>query len=235
MPIQHIPYYDEELLLEAFVAYPAEEKRPVVILCHAWRGRDEFICEKAECIAKLGYVGFALDLYGKGVLGKSKEENAALKKPFLEDRQLLQRRLFKALDVALSLPYVDQKQVAAVGFGFGGVAALDLARSGKELKGAVSVYGHFESSPIYAKTAIKSKILVLHGYDDPIVTLNQLKDFEKEMNDREVDWQAQVFGNTFHAFATPSANDPQAGILYNPLSAKRAWQSVENFLHEIFA
>jgi DNA-binding MarR family transcriptional regulator len=98
-----IPYHDGPVALEGFVVHPREEKRPLVILCHAWSGRDEFICEKARLVAKQGYVGFALDMYGKGILGKSKEEKAALKKPFIQDRRLLQRRAFKALDTASRL------------------------------------------------------------------------------------------------------------------------------------
>ena len=82
-------------------------------------------------------------MYGKGVLGKSKDENAALKKPFIENRQLLLNRVIKGFEIASSLPYVDSKHVAILGFGFGGVCALDLARSGTDLKGAISVYGHF--------------------------------------------------------------------------------------------
>jgi dienelactone hydrolase len=88
-----IPYYDQDIELEGYAAYPVEAKRPLVILCHAWRGRDDFICEKTDWIAGLGYVGFAIDIYGKGVIGKSNAENAILKKPFVEDRLSLLRRL----------------------------------------------------------------------------------------------------------------------------------------------
>lgn len=142
-----ISYSDKSTELEGFVAYPSQEKRPAVILCHAWRGRDDFICEKAEEIASWGYVGFALDMYGKGVLGKSKEENAALKKPFLEDRALLQRRVLKAFETVQSLPYVDSSRIAVLGFGFGGICALGLARSSANLRGAISIYGHFTPPP----------------------------------------------------------------------------------------
>ena len=96
----------------------------------------------------MGIHCLALDMYGKGVLGDSKEENAALKKPFIENRNLLQRRVLKAFEVATNLPYADAKKTAVVGYGFGGVCALDLARSGADLKGAVSIYGHFDPSPI---------------------------------------------------------------------------------------
>lgn len=118
-----IPYHDNGVDLEAFVAFPKEKKCPLVILCHAWKGRDEFICEKARLISKLGYVGFALDMYGKGVLGKSKEENVLLKKPFIQDRYLLNSRVKKALEAASHLPYVDSQRIASIGFGFGGICA----------------------------------------------------------------------------------------------------------------
>jgi dienelactone hydrolase len=229
-----IPYQDDGVDLEGFAAYPSENKLPLVILCHAWKGRDDFICEKAQAIAKLGYVGFALDMYGKGILGKSKEQNAALKSPFIENRRLLQKRVVKAFEVACRLPYVDSSQVAIVGFGFGGICALDLARSGANLKGAVSIYGHFDPPPAPLIKPIKAKILVLHGYNDPVSPQSELSRFEKEMNDHNADWQAHIYGNTMHAFATPGANDPESGILYNPVSATRAWVSIHNFLDEIF-
>lgn len=230
-----IPYTDDGTQLEAFCAYPFKEKRPLVILCHAWRGRDEFICEKAKQIAALGLVGFALDMYGKGVLGNSKEENAALKKPFLDDRFFLQQRLHKGLDVARALPFVDSTRIAVLGFGFGGLCALDLARTQAGLKGAISIYGHFDPLPGCPTSRIKAKVLILHGYNDPICPMSELYTFQREMDEAKIDWQSHVYGNTLHAFANPSANDPSSGILYNPSSAKRAWDATEQFLLEILS
>ena len=128
-----ISYQDGNSDLEAFVAYPSIERRPLVILCHAWKGKDDFICDKAREVAQWGYVGFALDMYGKGILGKSKDENAALKRPFIENRNMLQKRVLKAFEVACSLPYVDVSRIAVLGYGFGGICALDLARTGADL------------------------------------------------------------------------------------------------------
>lgn len=229
-----VSYQDDGVDLEGFVAYPTGKNLPLVILCHAWRGRDDFICEKAQAIAKLGYVGFALDMYGKGVLGKSKEQNISLKKPFIENRYLLQNRVLKAFEVACNLSYIDKTQVAVLGFGFGGICALDLARSGINLRGTVSIYGHFDPPPVPLIKPIQGKILILHGYNDPITPQNELDRFEKELNDLKIDWQAHIYGNTMHAFSTPGANDPDSGILYNSASAKRAWVSVCSFLDEIF-
>jgi dienelactone hydrolase len=185
-------------------------------------------------MAHWGYVGFAIDMYGNGVLGQSKEENAALKKPFMEDRQLLQRRLLKGYEAACALPYIDMNCIAVLGFGFGGVCALDLARSGVNLHGAISVYGHFTPPTSLPTQTIKAKILVLHGYNDSIVTANELLTLEKEMHASKADWQAHVYGNAQHAFTTPTANEPASGIQYNPITAKRAWKAIQNFLEEVF-
>jgi dienelactone hydrolase len=230
-----ISYQDNEIDLEGFVSYPSEERHPLVILCHAWKGRDDFICEKARLLAKQGLVGFALDMYGKGVLGKSKEENAVLKKPFIQDRHLLLRRVTKAFEVASSLSYVDATKIAVIGYGFGGICALDLARSGAQLKGAVSVYGHFDPPPQSLIKKIQAKILILHGFLDTIASQEELRRFENAMNQANVDWQTHIFGNAMHAFATPEADDATMGILYNPIAAHRAWKEIQQFLFEIFA
>lgn len=227
-----IPYFDQETALEGFCASPSENKHPAVILCHAWRGRDNFICEQARVIASWGYVGFALDMYGKGVLGKSKEENAALKKPFLEDRQLLQRRLLKAFEVARNLPCVNSQQIAVLGFGFGGLCALDLARSGAYLCGAISVYGHFEPPPPFLVKPIQAKLLILHGKNDPVVSYSELIAFENSMKEAKVDCEVHVYEGAMHGFATPSASDPASGILYHPSAAEQAWIAIHEFLDQ---
>ncbi|HEX4839177.1 MAG TPA: dienelactone hydrolase family protein [Rhabdochlamydiaceae bacterium] len=233
MPTILVPYTDGSTLLEGFAANTIPERRPIVILCHAWSGRDPFICEKAEMMARWGYVGFALDVYGKGLIGKSKEENASLKKPFLDDRSLLQRRLLKGYEAAIKHHYGDPQKIAVLGFGFGGLCALDLARSGVDLRGAISVYGHYEA-PL-EKKPIKTKILLLQGYDDPIVSQKELRGFADELTKEKVDWQAHVYGGTMHAFMNPAVNMPKTGLLYNPASSQRAWHTIQAFLEEVFS
>lgn len=229
MPNLLVPYTDGETQLEGFAAYTIPERRPLVILCHAGGGRDKFICEKAEMMARWGYVGFALDIYGKGVLGKSIEESAKLKQPFLDDRFLLHQRLMRALDTAQTLPHVDVTKIAAVGMGFGGLCALDYARSGPFLRGAVSVYGRFDPLPPKLNKPVQAKILVLHGYEDQIVKQEQLTAFADEMTKQQVDWQAHLFSNTMHSYMNPT------GDLFNPVSAHRSWHAIQAFLEEIFS
>jgi predicted dienelactone hydrolase len=111
---------------------------PAVLISHAWGGRDEFVERKARRLGWHGFAAFALDMYGKGRRGGSPEENQVLMAPFLQDRALLARRINAALTAVKGLAPVDARRVAAMGFCFGGLCVLDLARSGAELRGVVS-------------------------------------------------------------------------------------------------
>ena len=136
MGLQHrfIEYRDGDVLLEGRLARDDqfEGARPGVLIAHAWSGRSDYEDSKADALARLGYAAFALDLYGKGVRGSNPEENAALMQPFLDDREMLQRRLLVALETLREQPEVDAARVAAIGFCFGGLCVLDIARSGAD-------------------------------------------------------------------------------------------------------
>jgi dienelactone hydrolase len=138
-----VSYLDGDVLLEAFFAFDDSfsGRRPAVLINHAWGGRDDFVAEKAKKIAESGYIGFALDRYGKGISGSSPEENAKLMQPFMADRGMLQKRIKAAFDTVKLMPWVDDNKIAAIGFCFGGLCVLDLARTGADLNGAVSFHG----------------------------------------------------------------------------------------------
>ncbi|QVL57332.1 MAG: dienelactone hydrolase family protein [Simkaniaceae bacterium] len=226
-------YEHKEVTFEAFIAFDETiEKAPAILIFHAWKGRDEFVLEKAKWVSSLGYVGIALDMYGKGVLGSSPEENGKLMQPLLDDRNLLLSRMEAGLKVATDHPRVDKEKMGAMGFCFGGLCALDLARSGASIQGAISLHGLL--SPPNYPTNPKGKILVLHGHDDPMVPPDQVMAFEEEMTKVKADWQVHVYGQTMHAFTNPIANDPKAGTVYSEIAEKRALQSVENFFSEIY-
>ncbi len=159
-----------------------------------------------------------------------------LKQPFLADRRRLQQRLREGLELACSLGKADTSKIAVMGFGFGGLCALDLARSETALNGVISFYGHFEEAPAVRNQDIQSKVLLLHGADDPIVPMQDLLVFSKNLTQNGVDWQAQIFGKTLHAFMNPSIQDPLAGVAYNARSANRAWVAASQFLkNDVFA
>lgn len=233
--IRPIEYHHGDVVLEAFLAWDGAHSspRPAVMVSHAWGGRDAFACDKARALAELGYVGFALDMYGKGVLGTGVEENSRLMSPFMTDRALLQGRMLAALDAARIQPEVDPARVAAIGFCFGGLCVLDLARSGADVRGVVSFHGLL-SPPEYAgSAAIRAKVLALHGWDDPMATPEQVLAFTREMSEAGVDWQIHAYGGTVHAFTNPLANDPAFGTVYKATADRRSWASMRDFLEEV--
>jgi len=235
MRTQSVEYRHGDAVLEGFLAVPATdgERRPGILVSHAWGGRDDFVVEKAKALAELGYAAFALDVYGKGVRGSGPEQNQKLMMPFLQDRALLRDRLKSGMDCFAAQPGVDGSQIAIMGYCFGGLCALDLARSGAAIKGAVSFHGLF-IPPALPKQAVKARVLALHGYDDPMVPPQQVLDFATEMNESKVDWQMHAYGGVLHAFTVPEANDLSLGALYNARAARRSWQAMMDFFEEIF-
>ncbi len=231
-----IEYEHAGVTLEGLLACDSAEEgaKPAVMVVHAWGGRGQFECDKARALAELGYVGFAADLYGKGVLGASVEENAALMQPFLDDRAMLQSRLTASLDILKSQPEVDNARIAAIGYCFGGLCVLDLARIGTDINGVASFHGLFGAPDNTAGTRIKAKVLALHGHEDPMVPVDAVTALEQELTQAGADWQIHVYGNTLHAFTNPEANFPDLGAIYNKSADKRSWQTLLNFLEEIF-
>ncbi|MFC3909085.1 dienelactone hydrolase family protein [Legionella dresdenensis] len=230
-------YRHDNQELHGFLAYePGHGKpKPAVLVAHDWSGRNDFACQKAEMLARLGYVGFAIDMYGNGRTGNTTEEKMALMNPLGSDRALLRARILAAFDAVTAMPEVDKNRIAAIGFCFGGLCVLDLARSGADVKGVVSFHGLLAKPDNLPSRTIKSKVLVLHGYDDPMVKPEQVNQFCQEMTEANVDWQVHQYGHTQHAFTNPQAHDSQLGTIYNATAEHRSMQAMRNFLEEIFA
>jgi len=205
------------------------------MISHAWGGREDFVAEKAKKIAEMGYVGFAIDMYGKGVLGSGIEENAKLMQPFMDDRKMLQQRIHAALSAVKLLPWVNNEAIAAIGFCFGGLCVLDLARTGSDIKGVVSFHGLLNAPDNIEGNKITAKILALHGNNDPMNPTEQVVAFQDELTKAGADWQFHSYGNTMHAFTNPVANDADFGTVYQPDADRRSWLTMKNFLEEIFS
>ena len=237
MHTEVIDYMDGETQLEGYVAWDnnVSGERPAVLVAHDWSGRRDYAKSKAEEMAKLGYVGFALDMYGKGVFGADGdvERNSALMNPLAEDRAALRARVAAALAAVRSLDVVDGSKVSAIGYCFGGMCVLELARAGADVGGVISVHGIFSAGDV-SNEKITAKILCLHGQDDPMVPPEQVLEFENEMSVSDADWQVHAYGGTMHAFTNPAANNPGFGTVYNPDADRRATQSIKNFFEEVF-
>ena len=228
-------YTDGTTTFEGYVARPDApgEPRPGVLIAHAWGGCGAEEKRRAGMLAELGYVAFAVDLYGKGRRGSTTEENAALMQTLLDQRTLIPERMQLALKELRAMDGVDAGRTGAIGLCFGGLCALDLARSGADVAGVVSVHGLFMPPPGKQATAIKSSVLALHGWDDPMVPPDQVAALALELTEAGADWQLHAYGNTRHAFSNPGANNPEMGTVYNADADRRAWNAVRYFLAEV--
>lgn len=230
---QTLDYNYNNTALEAFVAIPETSKaNPCVVICHAWAGRDSFVEQTACQLAEIGYTAVALDVYGKGVLGDTVEEKMALMQPLLENRAELQGRLHIGLESVQGLDSVDSSKVAAIGYCFGGLCVLDMARAGFALNSVISVHGLFAKPDNLSNYEINSKVLALHGHLDPMVKPEDVGSFMQELDTAKADWQINSYGKALHAFTNPEANDFDLGTVYNKDIANRAWGAIVQFLGE---
>ncbi|KTC64494.1 dienelactone hydrolase family protein (plasmid) [Legionella adelaidensis] len=234
---EEIQYTDGETNFHGFLAFDNKENnpRPCILIAHDWGGRGEDFCQKAVQLAKHGYIGFAIDMYGEAKTTELKIERRALYNSVVSDRKKLANRILAAFEAAKNHPKVIVTKIAAIGYCFGGLCVLDLARTGADVTGVVSFHGPLLAPENGACTKVSAKILVLHGYDDPLVPPQQIQAFAKEMTHRKVDWQIHMYGLTQHSFTNPKANDDEMGLHYNEKADKRSWQSTLDFLKEVLA
>ncbi|MEI6085385.1 MAG: dienelactone hydrolase family protein [Verrucomicrobiota bacterium] len=226
-----IEYKQGDTTCEGYLAGDtAAGKRPAVLIVHDWMGLGKFSMAKADELAKLGYVAFAADIYGKGVRPNGPKEAGEQAGKYKADRQLLRARVLAALEVLKQNEHVDPKRIAAIGYCFGGTTVLELARSGADITGVVSFHGGLDS-PLPA-TSIKCKVLALHGADDPYVPPAEVAGFEAEMTKSGVDWQLIKYGGAVHAFTNPEAHS--AGAAYNEKADHRSWEAMKLFFAELF-
>ena len=234
---QTIEYRQGDTVLEGYLAYntsgPAH--KPSVLIVHDWMGLGSYAKNRADQLARLGYVAFAADIYGKGVRPDNPKDAATTAAIYKNNRVLLRERIKAALDELRRQQMVDTGKIAAIGYCFGGTTVLELARSGADVRGVVSFHGGLDTpSPQDAKN-IRSKVLVLHGADDPYVPAEQIKAFEDEMRGGNVDWQLVKYSKAVHSFTNPDAGiDNSKGAAFNAEADYRSWEAMKSFFKEIF-
>jgi len=230
-------YLHGETTCEGFWAYDDSKpgKRPGILVVHEWNGLQDYMKKRCGMLAEMGYVAFAPDIFGKGVRAQSFPECEQISAPYYKDRALTRARARAGLEILQKHPMVDTAKVAAIGYCFGGLVILELARSGANIAGVVSFHGQLNTpNPADGKN-IKAKVLVLHGAIDPVVPPAEVAAFEKEMEDAKVDWQFVSYGGAVHTFTNwnlPTTGMPAA---YNEKADKRSWIAMQDFFKEIFA
>ena len=242
---REVDYEHNGVKLQGFLAYDDASakagKLPGVLVVHEWWGLNDYVRGRALKLAKLGYVAFALDMYGKGVLATDPEKAGELAGQF-RGKPLMAERARAGLDQLLATGLVDPDRVAAIGYCFGGSAVQALAYSGAPLAGIVSFHGGLIPASEDAVSKNKAKILICHGASDPSLKQEQIDAYLKSLNDGKVDYKFVVYAGALHAFTNPDAdtiaseNPSMKGFIgYSPSADHRSWEDMKAFFGEIFA
>jgi dienelactone hydrolase len=232
-----VEYKHEDTVLEGFLVYDTtvQGKHPGVLIVHQWKGLGEYEKKRAEMLARIGYVAFAVDIYGKGVRPADAKAASAEAGKYKGNRKLLRGRVRAGLDVLAKNELVDSKKLAAIGYCFGGTTVIELARSGADIAGVVSFHGALDSPTPADGRNIKCKVLALHGADDPFVPAIDVAAFEDEMRQAKVDWQIVKYGGAVHGFTDWGAgSDAKSGMAYNEKADRRSWEAMKQLFAELF-
>jgi dienelactone hydrolase len=235
---QLIEYQVGDQVCEGFLARPNNltAATPGVLVIHEWYGLNEYARTRARQLAEAGYVAFAGDIYGKGRRASTPEEAGKLVGEFKADRPLLRRRAEAALQVLREQPNVDSSRLAAIGYCFGGMTVLELARGGGDLAGVVSFHGGYDTPLPASKGDIRARILICHGAADPYAPAATVRALEEELTNAGADWQFISYSGAVHAFTNPdTGNDPSKGAAYNAAADRRSWAHMMTFFNELFA
>ena len=238
MKTENLNYKDGDVNLQGLVAYDENTvgRRPGVVIMPDAFGIAPFVKERAERLAKLGWVGMGADPYGNALMAKDLQEGIKYAMALLEDPAKVRQRVRVAVEKLASLPQVDPNRIGVMGYCMGGTCSLEIARDGAPIKGIVSFHGTLGTKAPAVAGKVKAKVLVCHGADDPFVPVAQVAGLAEELTKAGVDWQIVSYAGTVHSFTNPDAAAIGApGIAYNKHADDHSWKAMTAFFGEVFA
>ena len=214
-------------------------QRPGVLVVHEWWGLNDYIRRRARMLAEMGYVALAVDMYGNGSVADNPGEAGTLMSAVLGNMKAGEARFQAGYDLLASRAEGDRNRIAAIGYCFGGAVVLHAARIGMPLRGVVSFHGALGSFHKPAPGSVQAKILVCHGAADSLVSKDEVRAFEQEMDQAKADYRFVAYPNALHGFTNPEAteNGKRYGIplAYDAEADRRSWQDMTDFLARVLA
>jgi dienelactone hydrolase len=229
---QEVEYKQGDTVLQGFVAWDDAKKgkRPGVLVVHEWWGHNQHARNQAIRLAEAGYVGFALDMYGKGKVAEHPDNAQAFMKEATKDASVVAARFTAALEQIQQHELVDTKRMGAIGYCFGGAVVLGQARAGADLKAVASFHGAIATETPAQPGKVKAKIIVLNGAADPMVTPEQREAFKKEMKAAKVKYEFIDLKDAKHGFTNPDADKHgMPALAYNAEADKKSWAEMLRF------
>jgi dienelactone hydrolase len=234
---QEMEYKQGDTTLVGFLAYDdaAKGKRPGVLVVHEWWGHNQHARDQAVRLAKAGYVGFALDMYGKGKVAEHPQDAQAFMQEATKDPMTMWMRFNAALDLLKQQPQVDATKIGAIGYCFGGAVALGMARAGADLQAVGTFHAAMPPGPPPEKGKVKPRILIQAGGADPMVKRDQVEAFEKQLKDAGAKVEVIYYPKAQHSFTNPAADKSGVpGLSYNADADKKSWAALTAFLKKTF-
>jgi len=234
-----VSYTADSINMQGFVAFNEADssKRPVVLIVHEWWGLTDYPKERARQLAKLGYLAMAVDLFGNGKIASTPDEAKAMAGPFYGNPQMAKTRFDAALEKVKTYPQADLNNIAVIGYCFGGTVALNMARMGEDLKGAVSFHGSLLGVPP-DKDKLKAEVLVCHGDADKSVSQEDVAKFTQQMDSIGAKYTLKHYANATHAFTNPESTENgkkfSIPIEYNAVADTASFNDMIAFFDRIF-
>ena len=235
--VKTVPYTKGEISFEGFMAWDDAQKgkRPGVLVVHEWWGLNDYVRKRAEQLAALGYVAFAVDMYGKGKVTTHPDEASQWMKQTTANVEMWQARAKEGLNILQADPQVDPTKLAAIGYCFGGATVMQMVYSGAPVQGVVSFHGSLPLPPASPPIKSSAKILIAHGDADSFLPSEHISKFKTALDGAGLDWQMHIYGGAQHSFTNPSANDYGVqGIKYQKQADQRSWKHMKVFFDELF-
>ncbi len=232
-----ITYTDGDVTLKGHLAFDDAlgDKRPGVLVVHEWWGLNDYAKKRAQQLASMGYVAFALDMYGEGKVAKHPQDARAFVGQVQSSIKAWQKRALAGLEVLRGHERVDTTRIAAIGYCFGGATVLQLAYAGADLRGVVSFHGSLPVPEGDQAKRIKAKVLICHGAADRFIPDERIKALRVAFDDGDVDWQMLSYGGAAHSFTNPGADAHGiSGVSYDAKADRRSWGHMKMFFKEIF-
>jgi len=232
-----LEYKQGDTVLQGFVAWDdaAKGRRPGVLVVHEWWGHNEHARNSARKLAQAGYVGFALDMYGKGKVATHPKDAEAFMNEATRDPAVLVARFNAALEQLKQDPHVDPEKIAAIGYCFGGGVVLNMVRAGADLDAVVSFHGVLATKTPAEKGKVKARVLVLTGADDPMIPSEQVEAFKSEMTAAGAKFEVISYPHAKHSFTNPNADKVgMEALAYNSEADKKSWAAMLDLFKQVF-
>ena len=235
-----VDYSADSLTLKGYLAYDnsVKENRPGILVVHEWWGNNDYPKKRAEMLAQLGYVAFAVDMYGNGKVVDNPGDAGKMAGETMSNPATLKARFAAALELLKKNPNVDPDRIGAIGYCYGGGVALNMACAGLDLRGVVSFHGSLAAVTPAKRGEVKATLLVCNGASDKFNSEEAIKKFKAGMDSAKAVYKFIDYPDAVHAFTNPAATEAgkkfNIPIAYNEKADKKSWADMKEFFEMVF-